>query len=156
MVNQCIPQIEIIFTSIIAIIVMNVFMCIADYTDIKSMKIYNKFNLIFLISRVIMLPFLPFSMNFVLGGGLIFMVFLAIGMITLNPMAGDIKYGGVLGLWFGFWPAVIVVGLSLVYTLIYRAIMKLLGKSKFVVPHAPFFHLAYLSLLGYYFLMLYK
>ena len=43
------------FAYIPEIIILNIFLIIATYTDCKSMKIYNKFNLIMLITRIIWL-----------------------------------------------------------------------------------------------------
>ena len=75
------------FSNIYLVIIVNIFFIIAVYTDLKYMKIYNKFNLTFLIARIITASIFGFSTDLFLGGVVVFLTL----FYLQNRIAGDIK-----------------------------------------------------------------
>lgn len=128
-------------------IILNIFFIIATYTDIKYMKIYDKFNLVMLITRVITFFIWGFSFQYLLGGLLIFIVFLAGAIATKAKIGGDIKFGGNIGLWIGFMPSVFVMLLTIIVNLIYRKITKNVKP----IALAPFLYVSFIivSIIAY-------
>lgn len=163
--------------NIILILLLNAFMIFATYTDIKSMKIYNKFNIVMLVTRIISFIVL-FSMNqitlleigmFVLGAIIMFLAFLIPAMITLDSIGGDIKFAFNVGLWVGTHGGLLIAVIASITNFLFRIFfvgkdqkdpyMKIFlnvpvfFKAKKVVPLGPFFYLGYLILLGLYFII---
>ena len=155
------------------IIILNIFLIIATYTDCKSMKIYNKFNLTMLIVRAIWLVILGiffknlFSWSYVLdcifGGAVLCLAFWIPAAIAGDSIGGDIKFAFNLGLWCGSIPALFLALIGALLNLIFRIIfgdkekkefhMQKLGKYGYLpfkatgrVPLAPFFYAGYIVL----------
>ena len=135
------------FSNIYLVVILNLFFIFATYTDLKYMKIYDKFNIVMLVTRLITLVIFGFEKDWLLGGLVIFLTYLIIAMYTGDKMAGDIKFGGNIGLWMGFYPSILIVLLSVITNLISRLFTGNKGK----VPLAPFLYLAYIMLAVYFF-----
>ena len=138
------------FSNIYLFVILNIFFIIATYTDLRYMKIYDKFNIALLITRIITAFIFGFSTNLLLGGLVIFLAFLFSAMYTKDKIAGDIKFGGNVGLWLGFIPSIAFVVLTILTNLIHRVFTG--NKKK--IPLAPYFYLSYLIFTLYYFLIL--
>ena len=149
---------------------LNIFMLIASYTDIKSMKIYNKFNIVMLITRIVsiiaMLLLKEMTMLDALGylGGavIMFLAFLIPAMITLDSIGGDIKFAFNVGFWIGLRAALLVSCIASITNFLFRILfvgqkdkepyfgifmnvpVKIMAKK--ILPLGPFFYLGYIVL----------
>lgn len=135
-------SLECAFANTSVFIILNMFMWIACYTDMLELKIYNKFNILMLVVRLMLFPIFPITMNMVLGGIFVFLVFLISAMITFDSIGGDIKFGGNVGLWIGFIPSILLILITMISNLIFRAVTK----NRKTIPLAPFFYFSYLML----------
>lgn len=126
----------------ILFIIFNLFLIIATFTDIKWMKIYDKFNIVMLITRIITFFIFGFDMQYIIGGILMFGTLLLGAMLTNAQIGGDIKFSGNVGLWIGFMPSVIVLVLSIIINLIFRK----LTKNTNAIALAPFIYSGFLIL----------
>jgi len=138
------------FSNIYLVILLNLFFIFATYTDLKYMKIYDKFNIVMLITRILILIYYGITTDWIMGGAVVFLTFLLSAMYTQDSIAGDIKFGGNIGLWLGFYPSIILVLLTIIFNLIYRGIFRIKKK----IPLAPYFYMAYIVLGVYYFIFL--
>lgn len=143
-------DINAIFNNYLLLVVMSLFFIGATYTDIKSLKIYNKFNLAFLITRIIFIFIPNYNLSFGLthiGGAIIGFLVLTIPAVALmHKMGGDIKFITVLGLYLGTPLTIVLLVLSCVTMLIYSFIKKITTNKeikKVLVPFAPFFTLSF-------------
>ena len=118
---------------------MFVFMLMwSTYTDATEMKIENNFNKFLVISRIILIPLFPMDWWDLLGGIILFTLFLIIGMITNDgKMAGDIKYSGAFGLWAGFHLGLLSVLAGVLIIIPVSLIRSKLSKGE-QTPLAPF------------------
>lgn len=147
-------------------------MIIASYTDIKSLKIYNKFNIVMLITRVVSIVVMIYmqlmtpmeALMYFVGGAVMFLMFLIPAMITLDSIGGDIKFAFNVGFWIGLKPALVVACIGSVLNVIWRIFfvgkkdkepyfkifmnVPVMIHAKRVLPLGPFFYLAYLLLLA--------
>lgn len=136
------------------VIILLGFLVTATYTDIKCMKIYDKFNVIFLITRMLLI-FMPvvgleFTLNNLVGGIAGFLFLLIPAMALMHQMGGDIKFMGVLGLYLGFYATIILLIISCIYNIIYSIVSIFVlkrSKAKTNIPFAPFFLLAFITLI---------
>lgn len=131
------------------VVLLFVFLAVATYTDLKSLKIYNKFNLIFLISRFALFTYLPLTFNHFLGALVGFLVLTIPAVHLMHKMGGDIKFITVLGLFLGLPLTIALLALSCMYMLIFSLFKKLTKKinvKKVLVPFAPFFMISFLTL----------
>lgn len=135
-------SLEIAFNHMGVFMILNIFMWIACYTDMLELKIYNKFNIIMLAVRFMLFPIFPITMNMILGGVFVFLVFLISAMMTFDSIGGDIKFGGNVGLWIGFTPSILLILITMVSNLIFRAVTR----NRKTLPLAPFFYFSYLML----------
>lgn len=146
------------YTNYYVAIFLLIMFLIASYTDLKTMKIYNKFNIVFLCTYVVYF-FIPapigLGMNFsALGlsivGGIIGMLFLLIPAVALmHQMGGDIKFIGVVGLFIGAYNIFVLMIIACITNLIYFIVnIYLLKRSKKESnkPFAPFLCLGYIIL----------
>lgn len=140
-----------IFGNPVLVAVMIGFLLFATYTDVKSLKIYNKFNLCFLITRIIFifiptynLPLTSFQVAGAICGSLVLMI---PAIHFMQKMGGDIKLIFVLGLFLGIDLVFLLIGLSCATLILYSAIKKIITKQdvKHVfVPFAVFFTISFL------------
>lgn len=175
MINSSISS---MFTYWPLIILLNVFFIYASYTDIKTMKIYNKFNTIMLFSRIITfiimlvtknLPLLTF-LNYFFGAIIMFLSFLIPAMITYDSIGGDIKFAFNVGLWVGIIPSLFITLIGSITNFLWRILfvgsedkepyfkmiknIPIFFKAKHRVPLGPFFYLGYIILAIYYLIFL--
>ena len=122
----------------------------ATYTDIKSLKIYNKFNLAFLITRIvfIFIPVYGLSLSFshIFGALIGFTVLIIPAVALMHKMGGDIKFITILGLYLGTPLMILLLLISCITMLIFSFIKKLITKDevkKTLVPFAPFFTISF-------------
>lgn len=127
----------------ILLIILNIFFLIATFTDIKWMKIYDKFNIAMLITRIITFFIFGFSFQYLFGGILMFSVLLVGAMMTNARIGGDIKFSGNIGLWLGFMPSILVLIFSIILNLIFRKIIK----NTKAIALAPFLYVSFLIVL---------
>ena len=131
--------------------VFNLFFMFATFTDIKWMKIFDKFNILMLITRIVVFVIYGFSFEYLLGGLFMFMAVLFGAIITKAQIGGDIKFSGNIGLWIGFVPAAIVMFLAIIINFIFRKITK----NTKAIALAPFLYVGFLIIFAvYYFLRL--
>lgn len=143
-----------IYNNKLLLITMFVFLIIATYTDIKSLKIYNKFNIAFLITRLIFI-FIPvytykLELTHIVGSVVSFILILIPAIALMHKMGGDIKFMTIMGLYLGGYLSVIFLLLSCFYNLMYSLISVFVLKkhSKDVlIPFAPFFLTSFATLL---------
>lgn len=157
--------------NILLIIILNVFMAIASYTDIKSLKIYNKFNIIMLATRIvsIIVLFIMGKMTWIevglcfAGAVVMFLLFLIPAMITLDSIGGDIKFAFNIGLWTGLKAALLISLIGSITNFLFRIFfvgekekepffkvirgIPVMIRAKRVLPLGPFFYLGYLVIL---------
>ena len=162
-----------LFEFIPEIIIVNIFLIIATYTDIKSMKIYNKFNLVMLATRVVWLIVLAiffrdliswkYLLDCLFGGVVLCLAFWIPAAIAKDQIGGDIKFAFNLGLWCGCIPALFLALIGTMLNLFFRVFfgdkskkefhLKKLGNYGYIpfkatgrVPLAPFFYAGYICL----------
>ena len=141
MFEYLLPFKEVVDNNIL-LILLNIFFLIATITDIKFMKIFDVFNLIMLITRIVTFFIFGFSFTYLIGGILIFMTLLIGALITKAQIGGDIKFGGNLGLWVGFLPAAFILLISIVINFVFRKITK----NTKAIALAPFLYVSFLIL----------
>lgn len=127
-----------IWNSPVYLIAILAMMTFASYTDIRYMKIYNKFNLVVLVSRILISYFNPMTFADIFSGAILFAMVLIVGMINLkNDIGGDIKFAGVFGLWAGLYIGIISFAVGIII-LIPMSLIK-----KKAIPLAPFIQLGF-------------
>lgn len=123
---------------------------IATYTDLKNQKVYDKFNIAFLMSRLVfvgMLPQyggMPIKMGNIIGALTGALILLIPAMIKMHKMGGDIKFSFVLGLFLGDYFILILMIIACILNLIYFIFMVKVKKDRSNKPFVPFLFMAYL------------
>ncbi|WP_442637633.1 prepilin peptidase [Rossellomorea marisflavi] len=138
----------------------------AGIHDIKTLKIKNQFNLIFILFGIALMvlgfvghkvnlpeivPTLAFGWTNIWGmiGGFLFIFIPA--FIKNHPMGGDIKISAVIGFWIGFTPVVFVLLIATIFNILYWLgalyVYKDYG-SKTLMPFAPFIALGVMVFYG--------
>ena len=130
---------SVVFNNPLATSVLLLFLLGATYTDVKYLKIYNKFNLTLVITRIIFL-FLPvYAVKFDLGNIVasisVFIIMLTFGVIFMHKMGGDIKFLTAFMLFFNFEFMLIFMTTASVVNLFYSIMLKryLLKQKKKVI-----------------------
>ena len=160
LLNMITKDFNTLFDNNLVVILLLVFLGIATYTDIKSLKIYNKFNLVFLITRIILI-FIPtyglkLGINNIGGALFGFLILFIPAMVKMHKMAGDIKFITVFGLYLGFPLTIVLMSLSCISMLIFSFIRKIVTKKeigKVLTPFAPFFTFSFITMLMIYILL---
>ncbi|MFF2531581.1 prepilin peptidase [Brevibacillus sp. NPDC058079] len=129
-------------------IVFTIFLVVASVVDVKSRKIPNVFNTIFLLARFALIPWLSFSMFDIVGAIVAFIALLIPAMVKMQKMGGDIKMAGVIGLYTGVYLIPVFIVLACIYFALY------VGASKRMLPFAPFFLASNLTLMAIYYAFL--
>lgn len=119
---------SIIFNNPLATSILLLFLMVATYTDVKYLKIYDKFNLTLVITRIVFL-FLPiyavkFSFENIIASISVFIVMLTFGVIFMHKMGGDIKFLTAFMLFFDFEFMLIFMLIASVVNLLYSIILK--------------------------------
>ncbi|WPS85487.1 A24 family peptidase (plasmid) [Brevibacillus halotolerans] len=125
----------------IVAIVFTTFLVLATISDVKTRKIPNMLNGIFMIARFILIPWLSFSMYDIAGGLVAFVALLIPAIVKMQKMGGDIKMAGVIGLYTGVYLVPVFIVLACIYFALY------VGASKRMLPFAPFFLASNLTLM---------
>ena len=122
--------------------ILNVFFVIATYTDIKVMKIYDKFNIAMFLTRIVTFFIFGFSFQYLVGGVLMFSCLLLGALMTNARIGGDIKFAGNIGLFLGFMPSICVLVIALIINLIFRKFTKNVN----AIALAPFLYVGFIIL----------
>lgn len=127
-----------LFSNPVLVTTLMMFLAFATYTDIKSLKIYDKFNIVFLIVRIIFI-FIPIygiglTPSHLLGAiaGCLFLFIPA--FILLHKMGGDIKFLSILGLYLGVYLTVFLLLISCITMLLFSVIRIIYRKLKYKKP----------------------
>jgi len=136
------------------VLLLFVFLGIASYTDIKQLKIPNKLNLLFLIGRFALIPWLAFGLDHVFGALIAFVSLLIPAMIKMHKMGGDIKCVTVMGLYLGAYLTPVFLILSCIYLALFTVVGMFVGKKAGMMPFAPFFFASHLTLTIVYYVFL--
>lgn len=136
------------------LIILTLYLSIATYTDVKTMKIPDKLNGFFFLVRLILIPFIGFSFTDVAGALFSFVVMMIPAMIKMHKMGGDIKCLSVVGLYVGIYLAPLFLVLTCVFFILYAGLSAIARKKMKNVPFAPFFLLSHLTLMGAYFILI--
>lgn len=129
--NNCL---ELVFSNTLLSMVLLSMLVYATYTDVKYLKIYNKFNLLIVIIRLIFM-FIPnyglsFSIQNIIASVSAFLMFLTLAVIFMHKMGGDIKFIGAFMLFFNFEYMLVFVMISSILNLIYSLTVKTYFKLK--------------------------
>ncbi|WP_257985745.1 prepilin peptidase [Bacillus sp. M6-12] len=149
-INTMLQDIQGLYGNYYLVAILTLFLGIATYTDMKSMKIPNKLNLTFGIIAIGIIPFMDYSTSEIISritGSLFgFFVLLIPAMIKMHKMGGDIKCIAVVGLYLGFFQVPIFLVLACISGMVYIYFRFRTGKPIGNMPFAPFFLLAHISL----------
>ena len=117
-----------VFNNGLLTFVLLTYLLIATYTDLKYMKIYDKFNMSLVAVRVIfmIIPIYtyPLKMGNVMASISIFIIMLTIGVILMHKMGGDIKFITALMLFFDMEFMFIFMAISSLLNLVYLIVLK--------------------------------
>ncbi|WP_368263381.1 prepilin peptidase, partial [Clostridium disporicum] len=103
------------FSNQFIIVLLLLFFAFATYTDLKYLKIYNKFNLALLILRFALIYYLPLSWSHLFGAVVGFLVLTIPAVHLMHKMGGDIKFITILGLFLGLPLTIALLALSCAY-----------------------------------------
>lgn len=125
---------DLIFSNTLLSITLLCILFYATYTDIKYLKIYNKFNLLIIFIRVIFIFIpnnsLPFTFQNIIASTVAFTSFLAMAVIFMHKMGGDIKFIGAFMLFFNFEYMIVFVMIASILSLIYSVSVKTYLKNR--------------------------
>lgn len=149
-INVISNELNVLFSNHVLCYMLLIFFIIATYTDIKSFKIYNKFNIVFFITRIIII-FVPvhgvqLTLNHLMGALIGFLTLTIPAMALMHKMGGDIKFITILGLYLGASLTVVLLLISCITMLIFSFTKKMITKEKIkkvLVPFAPFFMISF-------------
>lgn len=123
-----------IFSNIPLSLTLLVFLLYATYIDIKYLKIYDKFNLLIVLTRIVFI-FLPVYSLSLSKGNIIasisaFTLFLIMAMIFMHRMGGDIKFIGAFMLFFNLEYMLVFCLIASILNMIYAIALKMYLQSK--------------------------
>ena len=147
--NELHMEASYIFNSKIVLAVLVFSFFVATYTDMTSMKIYDRFNQALAFLRICLIPLIPVTTSTILGCVIGFVVLVLPAIALMHRMGGDIKFVTVLGSFMGGGLTIIFMFFSCAYMLIYSGIRKIQTKkpvSKIPTPFAPFFFMSFLTI----------
>ncbi|WCK56932.1 A24 family peptidase (plasmid) [Aneurinibacillus sp. Ricciae_BoGa-3] len=147
-IHTMIKNIHSLYGNYYVVAILTLFLAIASYTDIKALKIPDKVNIVFFVLRLILIPFIGFSISNITGALFGFFILLIPAMIKMHQMGGDIKAMAVIGFYLGFFITPLFVALSCTYGMMYIIIKCLFRKTVGIMPFAPCFLLAHLTIFG--------
>lgn len=129
--NNCLDT---VFSNTLLSITLLCMLLYATYTDIKYLKIYNKFNLLIIFIRVIFIFIpnnsLPFTFQNIIASILAFTTFLTMAIIFMHKMGGDIKFIGAFMLFFNFEYMIVFIMIASILSLIYSISVKTYLKNR--------------------------
>lgn len=133
-------------------VLFTVFLVIATITDVSTLKIPNKLNLAFFLVRIALIPIMGFTIYDVAGALLAFFALLIPAMVKMHKMGGDIKCATVIGFYAGFVLTSVFLLLACLYFILYQIVRMALGTHVKMLPFAPFFLAANLTLMVVYYI----
>lgn len=122
---------------------------IATYTDMTTLKIYDKFNISLAFLRLCLFPVVPITFTSFLGWFIGFFVLLVPAIMLMHQCGGDIKFVSIMGTFLGGGLTIIFMFFACLYMLIYSGFMKWKTKQpirKVLVPFAPFFMFSFITI----------
>jgi prepilin signal peptidase PulO-like enzyme (type II secretory pathway) len=135
-------------------IVFTLFLVVAAYTDIKTLKIPDRLNILFFLSRLAFIPIMGFALDHLIGAFIGFVSLFIPAMVKMHKMGGDIKIATIIGLFAGlaFIPAFLM--LAILYQFIFTWAGFAFGKRYGMLPFAPFFLASHLTWIAIYYMNL--
>lgn len=125
-----------IFNNPLITTILLFYLVVATYTDLKYLKIYDKFNLSLVMVRIVLI-FLPeyglkLSFSNIVASLTTFIVLLTIAVILMHKMGGDIKFLTSFMLFFDVKFMFVFMAIASLVNLIYLVVLKhfLLKKRK--------------------------
>lgn len=118
-------------------------------TDLLKMEIPDGANLLIFIVGIFYLLLTPLSLiEGLLSGFVLFVSFLAVGVISGALGGGDIKYAGAIGIWFSMNSILPFVYISVFSAFIYAIILMIsFGRGRqYYLPFGPFLALGSLAI----------
>lgn len=117
-----------IFDNPVASLVLLIYLMVATYTDVKYLKIYDKFNLSLVVTRIIFL-FLPiynveFNFDNIIASLVVFFTMLTFAVIFMHKMGGDIKFLTAFMLFFNFKFMLIFMATASLINLVYSLLLR--------------------------------
>lgn len=117
-----------IFNNHLLTFILFCYLLIATYTDLKYLKIYDKFNLSLVLVRV-MFMFLPvygleLSFQNIIASVSVFLILLTFAVVLMHKMGGDIKFLTAFMLFFDLKFMVVFMAIASLINLIYLMILK--------------------------------
>lgn len=117
-----------VFNNHLLTLVLLFYLMVATYTDLKYLKIYNKFNISLVLVRVIFI-FLPnyglkLSLDNIIASISTFVILLTIAVILMHKMGGDIKFLTAFMLFFDIRFMVVFMAIASLVNLVYLVILK--------------------------------
>lgn len=123
-----------VFSNELLTIVLLSLLLYATYTDVKYLKIYNKFNLSIVLVRLlfVFIPNYKYSITLenIFASIMAFVVFLSIGVIFMHKMGGDIKFISAFMLFFNIEYMIVFNMVASILNLVYSSLVKLFLKRK--------------------------
>ena len=123
-----------VFSNKILAITLLIFLIYATYTDVKYLKIYNKFNGLLVLVRIlfIFLPNASYKLTFdnILASLTVFIIFLSIAMMFMHKMGGDIKFISAFMLFFNMEYMLVFSLIASVLNMIYSVLLNLYLRKK--------------------------
>lgn len=132
--NNFLECLNTVFSNIPLSLILLAFLLYATYTDIRYLKIYNKFNLLIVLTRIAFI-FLPTHSLSLSKGNIIasisaFSLFLIMAMIFMHRMGGDIKFIGAFMLFFNLEYMLVFCLIASVLNMFYAIALKMYLQSK--------------------------
>lgn len=118
-------------------------------TDLLKMEIPDGANLLIFIVGIFYLLLTPLSLiEGLLSGFILFVSFLAVGVISGALGGGDIKYAGAIGIWFSMNSILPFIYISVFSAFIYAIILMIsFGRGRqYYLPFGPFLALGSLAI----------
>ena len=117
-----------IFDNHLLTFVLLCYLLIATYTDLKYLKIYDKFNISLVLVRIIFM-FLPvyglkLSFQNIITSVSVFILLLTIAVILMHKMGGDIKFLTAFMLFFDFKFMIVFMAVASLVNLVYLIVLK--------------------------------
>lgn len=138
-------QLSYIYGNSFVVALLFLFLGIATFTDIKKMKIPDKLNGVFFLTRFALLPLIGFGWGNIGGAVIAFVSLMIPAMVKAHKMGGDIKCLTVMGLYLGLPLTIPFILLSCLYLAVYSFGGIPFGRPLRTLPFAPFFLLSHLT-----------
>lgn len=149
LMNELHMEAAYLFDHWIVLAILMVSFMVATYTDMTSMKIYDRFNQSLAFLRICLVPLVPITASSFLGFGIGFVVLVIPAIMMMHKMGGDIKFVSIMGTFLGGGLTIIFMFFACLYMLIFSGIRKLQTHQSvrnIATPFAPFFFLSFLTI----------